>query len=164
MKIFLRKLLFVKSYLYIYPYSLLNLENELKEICESEIIPSTQILNGKVMSESEFSFWEKWNLFRGSRSSDALAFFLGTIVIEQNKVNIVGTAYPNPISILGFYFTMLILGIILIIKYKTVDSYRLTEVAWILGTMSIIILSSSLYFRERIRKRVEKELKLTLEK
>jgi len=163
MKSFLRKILLVKSNLYHYPYSLLNLENELTKIYDAESCEEKCNLRGKQISENEFSLWEKWNFFRGNRSANALAFFSGSKVIEDNKVYIIGTIYPNPRSIFGFYFTMLILGILLTIEFNTRGSKEIYAIILPLVILSILLLSSALYFRKRVRKTVEQEFKLILE-
>ncbi len=62
MKSFLRKIFFAKSYLYLYPYSSLNLDNDLERIYEVEYFDRNTILRGKNISKNQFSLWEKWNL------------------------------------------------------------------------------------------------------
>ncbi|PKP45049.1 MAG: hypothetical protein CVT94_19130, partial [Bacteroidetes bacterium HGW-Bacteroidetes-11] len=75
MKSLIRKILFEKSYLYLYPYSSLNLDNDLERIYEAEYFDRKTILRGKDISKNQFSLWEKWDFFRGHHSFDALGFF-----------------------------------------------------------------------------------------
>ncbi|GAP44003.1 hypothetical protein TBC1_112162 [Lentimicrobium saccharophilum] len=160
MKSFIRKLFFAKSYLYLYPYSSLNLDNDLERIYEAEYFDRNTILRGKDISKNQFSLWEKWNLFRGYHSFDALGFFSGTKFNHQNRTYIIGTIYPNPIMLIGFYFTTLTLGFILYSRVSTNGSYEILEMILPIGILSIVLFSSLLYFRRRIGNSVEQKLKI----
>lgn len=160
MKSFLRKILFAKSYLYLYPFSSLNLDNDLERIYKAEYFDRNTILRGKDMSKDQFSLWEKWNLFRGYHSFDAPGFFYGTKFNRQNKTYIIGTIYPNPIMVIGFYFATLTLGFILYSKVSTNGSYNKPEMILPIGIFSFVLLSGILNFRRRIENSVEQELKI----
>lgn len=156
MKSILRRILFVNSYLYHYPYSLLNLDNDLDRIYRTRYFNYNTILRGKKVSENQFSLWEKWNIYHGYNSFDALSFFSGTIYDDQNKTYIIGTIYPNPIIVIVFYFIIFILTLIL---YKN----KITEFLGLFvsfGIISILLLVIILYFRRRVRSTVEYELQL----
>lgn len=160
MKSFLRKILFAKSNLYFYPFSSLNLDNDLERIYEAEYFDRNTLLRGKDITQNQFSLWEKWNFFRGFHSFDALGFFSGTKFNDQNKTYIMGTVYPNPIIVIGFYLATLILCFLLLNEAKMNGGSENLEVILPIGIFSIILLSSLLYFRRRIQKSVEHELKI----
>src|SRR5690606_14448266 len=142
-----------------YPFNSLNLANDLKRIYEAEYFERNTILRGKEVTQNQFSLWEKWNFFRGIHSFDALGFFSGTRFIDQNKTYIIGTVYPNPILVIGFYLTTLILCLLLLNDPKLNGSENL-EVIIPIGIVCVILLLGLLYFRRRIGKSVEHELKI----
>jgi hypothetical protein len=160
MKSLIRKILFAKSYLYLYPYSSLNLDNDLERIYEAEYFDRKTILRGKDISKNQFSLWEKWDFFRGHHSFDALGFFSGTKFNHQNNTYIIGTIYPNPMMVIGFYFTTIALGFVLFNEGSINSSFENPELILPIGIMSIVFLISLLYFRRRIRNSVEEELKI----
>ena len=160
MKAILRKTLFAKSCLYLYPYSSLNLDHDLDRIYESGYFSRNTILRGKKVAENQFSLWEKWDFFRGNDSFDALAFFSGTMFEDNNKTYIIGTIYPNPITVIGFYFTALAFLLTLLYQMTTSGSALDFQVIIPLGLLSLILLSMTLYFRWRIQKSVERELQI----
>tara|TARA_R110002072_G_scaffold256332_1_gene415135 strand:+ start:34 stop:531 length:498 start_codon:yes stop_codon:yes gene_type:complete len=163
MKSVLRKIFFAKSYLYSYPYSSLNLQNDLERIHEDKYFKRNSILRGKRISNDQFLLWEKWNFFRGMHSYDGLSFFSGKIHDTQEKTNIVGTIYPNPIILFAFYFPIIILCFMLFdLITKKVIEVKL-EFYFIIGLFILLSLLSIFYFRKRIQKSVEQELKLTNE-
>lgn len=156
----MRKILFVKSCLYLYPFSSMNLDHDLERIYESGYFSRNTILRGKEVAEKQFSPWEKWNFFRGNHTSDALAFFSGTMFEDNNKTFIIGTIYPSPITIIGFYFTTIAFLLSLLHQMMTSGSAVDFQMIIPLGLMSLILLSMILYFRWRIQKSVERELKI----
>lgn len=158
MKKILRRIMFVKSYLYIYPYSLLNFDNDLQRILDAKYLNKNINLRGKYLSKNQFSLWEKWNFFRGNYSYDAFSFFSGTKYSENNKTYIIGTIYPNPIYIIGFYFALISLILIIFNCIVIYETKMAKEVLLSLGLISILFYSISIYFRRRIQKTVETEL------
>jgi len=160
MKVLFRKILFVKSNLYLYPYSITNLDNDLNRIFEAKYFNNRTTLRGKDIAENQFSLWEKWNFFRGVKSSDALAFFSGTKFSKNGKTYIIGTIYPNPITVLGFYLTSIIFVLSLLQQTETGLTFGKIEISLPVGLISIALLLMSVYFRWSIQRKVEVELNI----
>ena len=160
MKKIIRKILFVKSSLFLYSFSSANLENELNQIFNSPYFDNKTNLNGKQISENQFSLWEKWNFFRGLRSSDALAYFSGTILNKSEKTYIIGTWYPHPFFVIGFYLLSTIFFLVFFNQVETGMILRNYEILVLMGLFCVILISMSLYFRWRILKTVQSELKI----
>ena len=160
MKTILRKILLAKSCLYVYPYSSLNLDHDIERICESGYFSRNTILRGKRLTINDFLLWEKWNFFRGNDTSDALAFFSGTKFEDNINTYIIGTIYPSPIIVIVFYFTTLAFLLTLLYQMTTSGSAVDFQVIIPIGLLSLILLSMTVYFRWRIQKSVEHELKI----
>ena len=160
MKVLFRKILFVKSNLYLYPYSVTNLDNDLNRIFEAKYFNNRTALRGKGIAEDQFSLWEKWNFFRGVKSSDALAFFSGTKFAKNGKTYIIGTIYPSPKTVLGFYLTSIIFVLSLLQQTKTGPAFGNIEILLPIGLISLALLSMSIYSRWNIQRKVEVELNI----
>jgi hypothetical protein len=115
---------------------------------------------GKKIAENQFALWEKWYFYRGLRSFDALAYFSGATFNQSGKTYIIGTVYPHPFFVLGFYFSSTSFFLMLFIQMETGMAMEKFEIPVILGFASGIFLSMSLYFRRRIQKTVQYELKI----
>jgi len=160
MKKIIRKILFVKSSIFLYSFSSDNLENDLNQIFNSPYYNNKTNLNGKQISENQFSLWEKWNFSRGLLSSDALAYFSGKIYSKSGKTYIIGTSYPHPFFVIGFYLLSAIFFLELFNQVGTGMIFCNYEILALMGFFCVILISTSLYFRLRILKAVQNELKL----
>ncbi|WP_321308532.1 hypothetical protein [Marinifilum fragile] len=161
MKELFRKILFVKSTLYLYPYSITNLDEDLKRIFEANYFNNSTALRGKIIGENQFSLWEKWNFFRGRKSQDALAYFSGSKFIQNNKTYIIGTIYPHPFTVLGFYLTCIIFLLSLLQQNDTGFSLGNIDILLPIGSIGVALISIILYFRWSIQTKVEIELDIT---
>ncbi len=160
MKNLIRNVLFVKSDLFQYSFSSANLENDLNQIFNAPYFNKRTNLIGKQIAENQFSLWEKWNFFRGHRSSDALAYFSGTIFNKSGNTYVTGTWYPHPLFVIGFY---LLSAVFFLELYNLVGTGKILQnyaILALIGSFNVILISMSIYLRWRILKAVQNELKI----
>lgn len=156
----MRKILFIDSRLYKYPYRSENLSNELNGVFQSSYYNGGTYLKGKYLNDNEFLLWEKWGLFRGFHSIDGLAYFSGKYYVENNQVYVVGTIYMNVLSLVFIYLSILVAGGLLVLSLVE-SEFRNQEffLFWLFGT--ILFLGSNMYFKKRVRNIVQSELNLS---
>jgi len=155
-----RKILFIESHIYLYPYSSDNLNEDLKKIFGASYFDKKTTLRGKKISDDSFSLWEKWNLFGSYRSFDALGVFSGTKVNRKNKTLIIATIYPNALSILLYYLLISISISAIYFYFFGSESIINIEIILVLVAISFIIHRALIFQRKRIKKSVEFEFNL----
>ncbi len=164
MKKLIRYLLFVKRVEYEYPYSERNLDNTIGKIVDSKYFDFKVSLLGKIVSNEQFELWEKWNFGLGARGfwhySRGNAYFVGTKIIQSNRVLIEGMVFPNPFKLVTTYIALVVLALVLYFtdfSEATLHNSKFTFLIIVVIFLQVIL---SGYFTYRLRRKVEKQLEL----
>jgi len=164
MKKTLRSLLFVKRRFYSYPYTRINLENDLNKIADVDYFKIQNDLRCKVINNNQFDIWEEWNFGVGTRSffqmGNANAYFSGTIIKQADNIIIEGLSFPNPFGAIITYFALLPLLITLLFIDYSNTSFNGWKLPTVLLMIAFVSIATSLFFRKRIENKVINTLNL----